>query len=68
MGRVKITETSLRDGHQSLMATRMTTAEMLPIIEDAQILRNIIYSGVWTRFEQIRAKRNEQENKVDRSV
>ena len=33
MGRVKITETSLRDGHQSLMATRMTTAEMLPIIE-----------------------------------
>ena len=31
--KVKITETSLRDGHQSLMATRMTTAEMLPIIE-----------------------------------
>ena len=33
MGKVKITETSLRDGHQSLMATRMATAEMLPIIE-----------------------------------
>ena len=33
MGKVKIMETSLRDGHQSLMATRMTTAEMLPIIE-----------------------------------
>ena len=33
MEKVKITETSLRDGHQSLMATRMTTAEMLPIIE-----------------------------------
>ena len=33
MSKVKITETSLRDGHQSLMATRMTTAEMLPIIE-----------------------------------
>jgi len=26
-------ETCLRDGHQSLMATRMTTNEMLPIIE-----------------------------------
>jgi len=26
-------ETCLRDGHQSLMATRLTTAEMLPIIE-----------------------------------
>lgn len=33
MGRVGITETVLRDGHQSLIATRMTTAEMLPILE-----------------------------------
>lgn len=33
MGKVKITETSLRDGHQSLIATRMTTAEMIPIIK-----------------------------------
>jgi len=30
---VKITETLLRDGHQSLMATRLTTDEMLPIVE-----------------------------------
>ncbi len=30
---VKITETVLRDGHQSLIATRMTTEQMLPIIE-----------------------------------
>lgn len=30
---VKITETVLRDAHQSLIATRMTTDEMLPIIE-----------------------------------
>ncbi|WP_017470524.1 oxaloacetate decarboxylase subunit alpha [Amphibacillus jilinensis] len=33
MRQIKITETVLRDGHQSLMATRLTTAEMLPIIE-----------------------------------
>ncbi len=32
MGKVKITETALRDGHQSLIATRMTTEEMLPIL------------------------------------
>lgn len=31
--KVKITETVLRDAHQSLMATRMTTEEMLPIAE-----------------------------------
>ncbi|HAB59252.1 MAG TPA: oxaloacetate decarboxylase subunit alpha [Lachnospiraceae bacterium] len=30
---VKITETILRDAHQSLIATRMTTNQMLPIIE-----------------------------------
>jgi len=29
----KITETVLRDGHQSLIATRLTTEEMLPILE-----------------------------------
>lgn len=30
---VKITETILRDAHQSLIATRMSTEEMLPVIE-----------------------------------
>ncbi len=33
MAKVKITETILRDGHQSLIATRMTTEEMLPALE-----------------------------------
>ncbi len=31
---VKITETILRDAHQSLIATRMTTEQMLPIIAE----------------------------------
>ena len=33
MGKVKIVDTTLRDGHQSLMATRLRTDEMLPIVE-----------------------------------
>jgi oxaloacetate decarboxylase alpha subunit len=33
MGNVKITETVLRDAHQSLIATRMRTEEMIPILE-----------------------------------
>lgn len=33
MGSIKITDTSLRDGHQSLWATRMTTDDMLPVLE-----------------------------------
>ena len=34
MAKVKITETVLRDSHQSLIATRMTTEQMLPILEE----------------------------------
>ncbi len=34
MAKVLITETVLRDAHQSLAATRMTTDEMVPILED----------------------------------
>ena len=30
---VEITETILRDAHQSLIATRMTTEQMLPIVD-----------------------------------
>ena len=34
MPKVLITETVLRDAHQSLAATRMTTEEMIPILDD----------------------------------
>lgn len=33
MASVKITETILRDAHQSLVATRMTTEQMIPMLE-----------------------------------
>ena len=42
MAKVKITETVLRDSHQSLVATRMTTDEMLPILISEQVDPNII--------------------------
>ena len=31
--KIRVTETALRDAHQSLIATRMTTEEMLPVLE-----------------------------------
>ena len=40
---VKIVETALRDGHQSLTATRMRTKEMLPVLEQ---LDNIGYHAL----------------------
>ena len=43
MAKVGVTETVLRDGHQSLIATRMTTEEMLPILET---LDNIGYNAL----------------------
>jgi oxaloacetate decarboxylase alpha subunit len=43
LARVGITETILRDAHQSLIATRMTTEEMLPALE---ILDDIGYHSL----------------------
>lgn len=31
--------------------------EKLPIIENIEILRNILYSGIWTKYEMIRSER-----------
>ena len=42
---VKITETVLRDAHQSLIATRMRTEEMLPILEKLDKVGYDFYAG-----------------------
>jgi len=46
MSKIRITDTSLRDAHQSLWATRMTTDDMLPVLDK---LDNIGYHSleVW---------------------
>ena len=33
--------------------------ERLPIVEHVEVLRNIIYSGIWIRYEEIKKKRME---------
>ena len=38
--KVGITDTTLRDAHQSLMATRMRTADMLPIAAEIDEVDN----------------------------
>lgn len=43
MKKIGITETILRDGHQSLIATRMTTDEMLPALE---LIDNVGYNAI----------------------
>lgn len=36
--------------------------EMLPILQNVEILRNIIYSGVWMRYKMVYTKRHKDEN------
>lgn len=48
-----------------MMAECSKAFEKLPILEYTDILRNILYSGVWCRFEQVRAKRSEEKEKKD---
>jgi oxaloacetate decarboxylase alpha subunit len=72
MSKLKITETSLRDGHQSLIATRLTTDEILPILTEmdkAGYYSMEVWGGAtfdaclrylnedpWERLRKIRAK------------
>lgn len=46
-----------------MMAETSRAFEQLPILEDAEILRNILYAGVWTRYGQIRCRRKETDQK-----
>ncbi|MDE6433692.1 MAG: hypothetical protein K2L07_05625 [Lachnospiraceae bacterium] len=39
--------------------------EKLPVLKNAGILRNIIYSGVWTRYEQVRMERNKEREQMN---
>jgi hypothetical protein len=46
-----------------LMMGECTDAfERLPLVENAEIMRNILYSGVWVRYEKVREKRKEEQN------
>jgi len=44
-----------------MMARAARAFERLPLLEDAEIMRNILYSGVWLRFENALARRKAKE-------
>lgn len=46
-----------------MMAECSKAYERLPIVENTEILRNILYSGVWSRYDQVKQKRKEQKEK-----
>jgi hypothetical protein len=54
-----------------MMAECSRAFEQLPILKYGDILRNILYSGVWTRYEMVKQKRrneNRQEDKNEGSI
>lgn len=52
-----------------MLAESCKEFERLPVIRHEDILRNILYSGVWCRFEEITRKRREKQEKENvRSV
>ncbi len=54
----------------SMMAECAKSFERLPILLHADIIRNILYSGVWSRYEYLQAKKNRKRrhSKVEKPV
>lgn len=50
----------------SMMSECAKSFERLPILMHADILRNILYSGVWSRYEYIQLKKRKQKEKKAR--
>ena len=45
---------------EAMIAEASRAFEQLPILKNAEILRNILYSGVWCRYEMIKEKRRQK--------
>ena len=48
----------------SMMSECAKSFERLPILLHADILRNVLYSGVWTKYEYNRLKRERKQQKL----
>ena len=49
----------------AIMANVAKAFEKLPVIRDAEVIRNIIYAGIWSRWDQIQNKRYENRKNKD---
>lgn len=48
-----------------IMSKAAKAFERLPIIEDAEVLRNIIYAGIWDKWDQVHALRIKKKQRYD---
>ena len=62
----------LKDAGEAMINACMARAaaafERLPILQEADILRNILYAGVWTRFNAATAKREKTYPKTEQKT
>jgi hypothetical protein len=52
----------------SMMSECAKSFERLPILLHADILRNILYSGVWSRYEYLQIKKRKAEEKANKKT
>ncbi len=57
-------ETLLRDSLTMVIAECTQAFELLPLVQDVEILRNILYSGVWMRYQRKQAKPDPKQGKL----
>ena len=62
----KAYEDTCRQMLTMMMAEVSDAFERLPCLIDADILRNIIYAGVWTKYNKILSERYESESNADK--
>ena len=52
----------------SMMSECSKSFERLPVLQNADIIRNILYSGVWSKYEYIQLKKKKRRKKREKSV
>ncbi|MCE5343517.1 MAG: DUF5685 family protein [Eubacteriales bacterium] len=57
-------ESLLKDSLTMVIAECTQAFELLPLVQDVEILRNILYSGVWMRYQQKQAKPDREQGKL----
>lgn len=60
-------EREIRDILRDMMTAASQAFERLPVLENAEIIRNILYSGVWCRYAALRS-RDEEKKKQTKPV
>ena len=51
-------ESFIKESLTMLIGECTEAFETLPLVQDMDILRNILYAGCWTRYELLQQKRN----------